>query len=67
MTLAARAAPPWSVTLEDTWLVVRLGGTHAVLSWAIAGGGRRRANRVAWRQVKDADLRPPIDAHAWLR
>ncbi len=42
-------------------LVVPLGAVHAVLSSAIVQGGRRTAREVAWLEVRDDDLRPPVD------
>jgi adenosylcobinamide amidohydrolase len=64
MTFAlARAGAP---ALDGHWLVVRLPGPHAVLSWAIVNGGRRTASAVAWREVRDGDLRPPVDAARFL-
>ncbi len=49
------------ITLSSRWLVVRFDGDHAVLSAAIVGGGRRRVRAVAWHEVRDSELRPPID------
>lgn len=64
MTAAlARAGAP---ALDGRWLVVRLPGPHAVLSWAIVNGGRRTASAVAWREVRDGELRPPVDAARFL-
>lgn len=36
-------------------------------SWAVVGGGIGRADAVAWRQVDEAELRPPVSAEHWLR
>jgi adenosylcobinamide amidohydrolase len=49
------------------WLVVRFGKPHTVTSWAIVGGGTGVANTVAWCQVDERELRPPVDAARWLR
>jgi adenosylcobinamide amidohydrolase len=49
------------------WLVVRFPSPHAVASWAIVGGGLGDAGAVAWRQVEERELRPPVDAARWLR
>lgn len=54
-------------TLEDRRLVLRLGGPHAVLSWAIVNGGRRTATEVVWCQVRGDDLCPPADPELLLR
>jgi adenosylcobinamide amidohydrolase len=42
-------------------LVVPLGAVHAVLSSAIVNGGRRAAREIAWMEVRDDELRPPVD------
>ncbi len=55
--LAAASAP----ALDGRWLVVRLPVPHAVLSWAIVNGGRRTASAVAWHEVRESELRPPVD------
>jgi adenosylcobinamide amidohydrolase len=47
--------------LDGRWLVVRLPGPHAVLSWAVANGGRRTTDVVAWHEVQNAELQPPVD------
>jgi adenosylcobinamide amidohydrolase len=64
VTAALAAAP--ALILDGRWLVVRLPGPHAVLSWAIVNGGRRTASAVAWREVRDGELRPPVDAARFL-
>jgi adenosylcobinamide amidohydrolase len=48
-------------------LVVRFDAPHAVLSWAIVNGGRRSATEVAWHEVRDEELRPPVDPARLLR
>jgi adenosylcobinamide amidohydrolase len=48
-------------------LVVRLGGVHDVLSWAIVNGGRRRARAVVWHEVHSAELGPGVDPCALLK
>lgn len=64
---AARAVSPPAARREGRWLVVDLGGPHQVLSWAVVGGGRRTATEVVWREVRDDELRPPVDAEQLLR
>jgi len=63
---AARATAP-APSLAGRSLVVRLGGLHAVLSWAIVGGGRRSASEVVFCEVRDDELRPPVDPARLLR
>lgn len=56
-----------SPALDGRVLVVRLDAPHAVLSWAIVNGGRRSATEVAWHEVRDDELRPPVDPARLLR
>ncbi len=63
--MTRRHLPP--VELRERQLVVRLGGPHAVLSWALVNGGRQDASEVVWAEVRDGELRPPVDAAALLR
>lgn len=51
---------------RDRWLIVELPGEHDVASWAVAGGGVRRAHQVAWLEVRDRDLPPRLDPVAFL-
>ena len=51
---------------EPPWLVAELGAPHDVASWAIVGGGLERAERVAWLQVRDAELGPDLDPVRFL-
>ncbi len=64
---ATGAAPATAPALDGRRLVVRLGGPHAVLSWAIVNGGRRTASEVVWCEVRDEELRPPVDPVRLLR
>jgi adenosylcobinamide amidohydrolase len=48
-------------------LVVRLGGPHDALSWAIVNGGRTRTDSVVWREVRIGELGPAVDASALLQ
>lgn len=65
-THAAATAPDVAVTQADRWLVARFARPHAVVSWAIAGGGLGRADAVAWLQVHDLELAPDVDPRALL-
>jgi adenosylcobinamide amidohydrolase len=65
--VAVTAARELPLAVEDRLLVVRLGAPHAVLSWAVVNGGRRTVSEVAWHEVRDDELRPPVDAAALLR
>jgi adenosylcobinamide amidohydrolase len=64
---AAASVPEVSVALEGRALVARFRSAHRVCSWAIVGGGLRTARAVAWVGVRDDELRPPVDARAFLR
>jgi adenosylcobinamide amidohydrolase len=55
------------IELQGRQLVVRLGGPHAVLSWALVNGGRQVAREVVWVEVHDRELCPPVDPVAFLR
>jgi adenosylcobinamide amidohydrolase len=50
-----------SIALRDRMLLVSFGGRVRACSWAIVGGGFARARHVAWIEVQDAELRPPVD------
>lgn len=51
-----------SIERTSGLLVVRFAEPCRVVSWAMIGGGLRRARTVAWVQVDDDELRPPTDA-----
>lgn len=48
------------------WLRFELGTRQPVLSFAPHRPGLVTATRIIWRQVRDTDLRPDLDAGAWL-
>lgn len=56
-----------AVTLDRPWLEARLPRPMRCLSWAPAGGGSVTADRVLWREVRNADLTPDFDAIGWFR
>lgn len=64
---AARIDTPMVILREGDWLVAYFGAMQQVASWAIVGGGVRRARTVAWLQVREPDLRPPVNAEEFLR
>jgi adenosylcobinamide amidohydrolase len=49
------------VELRQPWLVVSFGTTVRAASWAIVGGGITDTERVAWLEVTNDELRPPVD------
>lgn len=65
-SLVRATEPTPGVSREGSWLVVRLDTPHRLVSWAIVGGGLRRGRTVAWLQVSESDLRPPIDPRQFL-
>ena len=54
------------VTCNRPWLTFDLGEEMQVLSWAINRPGLVFANRILWREVRDADLPPELDVEQWL-
>jgi len=62
----AAALSAIDVTRSGRALVVRFAAEERVCSWAIAGGGMRSARSVVWIEVRDEELRPPVDARAFL-
>lgn len=54
------------VIRRENWLAVRFPAPQVMLSWAIHGGGRRKAEAVVWYQVKAKDLEPPVDPPQFL-
>lgn len=48
-------------------LLVRLGGPHEALSWAIVNGGRTRTDSVVWREVRIGELGPAVDPSSVMR
>lgn len=47
-------------------LVVRFGATQRMCSWAIVNGGLTEARTVGWIEVRESELKPPIDARSVL-
>lgn len=54
------------VTLNRPWLTFDLGSEMQVLSWAVNRPGIVRANRILWREVRNADLPRDLDVGKWL-
>ncbi|WP_315925536.1 adenosylcobinamide amidohydrolase [Mesorhizobium sp. SP-1A] len=55
------------VSCKRPWLVADLGAPHRMLSWSISAPGFVTARRVVWREVRNADLPPELDALEWFR
>lgn len=54
------------VTLLRPWLRFDLGAQMQVLSWAINRPGFVMADRIIWREVRNADLPPDLDVTDWF-
>lgn len=54
------------ISLDCPWLEFDLGQDMQVLSWAINRPGFVTANRILWREVRNADLPPDLDVTEWL-
>ncbi len=54
-----------AVTLTRPFLIADLGAAHRVLSFAPWRPGFQTADRVVWREVRNADLTPDFDAESW--
>lgn len=54
------------VEQHERWLVASFSEPVRACSWAIVGGGLVDAEHVAWLEVRDGDLRPPVDAREHL-
>lgn len=55
-----------AVTLERPWLTFDLGAQMQVLSWAINRPGFVMADRIIWREVRNADLPRDFDVVGWF-
>ena len=65
-TSTPRGADGMSVNLSERWLVASFSSPVRACSWAIVGGGLVEIEHVAWREVRDAELRPPINARDFM-
>ncbi|HYQ45569.1 MAG TPA: adenosylcobinamide amidohydrolase [Polyangiaceae bacterium] len=63
----ARITSEMSVVQADRWLVASFSCPVRACSWAIVRGGLVEAQHVAWLEVRDHELRPPVDATELLR
>lgn len=55
------------VVLSERVLLVRFAAHQRIVSWAIVNGGLRVGRELAWLQVDDRELCPPVDARAYAR
>jgi adenosylcobinamide amidohydrolase len=62
----AGSAGLWRLRHDHPWLVAAFPGPRRVLSWSLTRPGFVAADRIAWREVRDADLPPDLDARLWL-
>jgi adenosylcobinamide amidohydrolase len=54
------------ISCERPWLSVDLNARHRVFSWTMNAPGFIEADKIVWREVRDSDLTPELDAHQWL-
>lgn len=54
------------VSVERPWLDFDLGQRMQVLSWALNRPGIVEANRIVWREVRNADLPEDLDVPTWF-
>lgn len=54
------------VTLARPWLSFDLGAAMQVLSWAVNKPGFVTADRIIWREVRNADLPRDLDVVEWF-
>ena len=55
-----------AVQLDPPWLIADLGGPHRVLSFAPHRPGLVTANRIVWREVRNADLPKELAVGPWF-
>lgn len=54
------------VDLAPPWLTFHLGARMQVLGWCVNSPGFVQADRILWREVRNADLPADLDVRAWL-
>ncbi|NBR88461.1 MAG: adenosylcobinamide amidohydrolase [Rhodobacteraceae bacterium] len=54
-----------SVTRDGAWLHFDLGAPLRALSWSLTKPGFVTTEAMVWREVKNRDLTPDLDVHAW--
>lgn len=60
-------AAPWQLQRADGWLIAHFDTPQRSASWAMVGGGLTETQDVAWLQVTEADLRPPVNAVSFFQ
>jgi len=58
---------PFSIALDPPFLVVSFSARHRILSWSMLRPGLQLAQRVAWLEVRNADLPRDIDPAQVIR
>lgn len=56
-----------SITLSAPWLFWDLGADHRIFGWPLNMPGFGVARRIAWRQLRNADLPPERDVKLFLQ
>lgn len=55
-----------ALRMSAPWLIADLGFEHRILSWSLNKPGFQCADRVVWREVRNADLPRDLDPKDWL-
>lgn len=55
------------LTLDHPWLELDLGTPQRVLSWSLTNPGFVTAEKILWREVRNADLPQDLDVLEWYR
>jgi adenosylcobinamide amidohydrolase len=63
----ADEAAPFACVCARPFLIVRFGAPQRALGWSMLHPGFSTVREVVWVEVRDSDLGPDIDAHAFLR
>ena len=57
---------PFTLTGEPPWLIVEFEAAQDTLGWSLTAPGFVAARRIAWLEVRNADLTPDLDPVAWV-
>lgn len=55
-----------SLIVDHPWLEFKFPAPRRVLGWTLNKPGFHMANRLLWREVRNADLSPDLNVSAWL-
>ncbi|MFG1461814.1 adenosylcobinamide amidohydrolase [Xanthobacter sp. DSM 24535] len=63
---AARSVDPFAVVCDRPWLVAHFSAPRRMVSWSLNRPGFVVARKVAWLEVRGADLAPGLDPERWF-